>query len=124
MWPLFAGPSREKNCSGLRHKSAGGPPRWNQPDRGLWVPMPRKRHDPAANPLRRGAFSAVPAGTGFRRAALPLRQFDKDSATGMPMTRTRTRQDFDHDDVRATDILMALGGFWVLLGVIAWLAMI
>ena len=40
------------------------------------------------------------------------------------MTRTRTRQDFDHDDVRATDILMALGGFWVLLGVIAWLAMI
>jgi hypothetical protein len=38
------------------------------------------------------------------------------------MTKARTRQDCDHEDVRPADIMMALGGFWVMLGVIAWLA--
>jgi hypothetical protein len=35
---------------------------------------------------------------------------------------TNIKSDFDNEDVRPTDIMMALGGFWVLLGVIAWLA--
>jgi hypothetical protein len=63
-------------------------------------------------------FASVHAGTGFRNPTLPSRQFDKIS--GMLMTNIKS--DFDNEDVRPTDIMMALGGFWVMLGVIAYLA--
>jgi hypothetical protein len=127
MWPAFAGTTREKFSRRRRHKSAGCLPRWNQQDRGFPVPLPRNRHDLTANPLHRSAFSAGHGGTGFRKRALPLRQFDKDSSTHdsrQDSGMTKTKQDFDHEDVRASDIVMSLGGFWVLLGVIAYLAMV
>ena len=39
------------------------------------------------------------------------------------MAQRRTAQAGAEEDIRATDIVMALGGCWVLLAVIAWLAM-
>jgi hypothetical protein len=69
-------------------------------------------------PCSASHFASVHAGTGVRDPTLPSRHFDKIS--GMPMTNIKS--DFDNEDVRPTDIMMALGGFWVMLGVIAWLA--
>jgi hypothetical protein len=83
-----------------------------------------------APPFRRVTSCRRPHGTAHVDAALSLATNRQDFRLHMTKFTPERRivpkaaQARAEEDIRPTDIVMALGGCWVLLAVIAWLAMI